>query len=163
MVHFDFAQGGQIMAGMPFDIVPRVDEDTDLLPMTVDASLAKILLGQREVNLTKSFPFQNYVGVASGDSIEAVLARGIYAYHASNSGGLSLLLRRSVEWLTRTNLQGRSGDAGPVMYVPDARCERTVTHSFACLSTSISELPRWSDLYRNEPLIASSLSRGSKA
>jgi alpha-mannosidase len=162
MAHFDFAESGQVLAGMPFDMVPRAAEDTDLLPMTVDAALAKILLGQRELDVTRTFPFQNHVGIACGDRINAVLARGVYAYRASQQGGLSLLLRRSVEWLTRTNLAGRSGDAGPVMYVPDARCERTVTHSFACLGTALAELPRWSDLYRNEPLIAGTVSSGTK-
>lgn len=162
MVHFDSAQDGQVMAGMPFDTVPRPAEDRDNLPMTVDASLARILLGQRELDITKTFPFQNHVGIASDDSVNAVLARGIYAYRATASGRVSLLLRRSVEWLTRTNLAGRSGDAGPVMYVPDARCERTVTHNFACIRTNMAELPRWSDLYKNEPLIASSICCGSR-
>jgi hypothetical protein len=60
-----------------------------------------------------------------------VLAKGLHAYQADENGRITITLRRSVEWLTKSDLQSRVGDAGPFFYVPDARCERVVTHELA--------------------------------
>ncbi len=132
-VEMAFATGAQgaIHAGMPFDVVARPAADTDLLPRAVDDDLARILLGQRELNGVRTFPFHDFVAVGDAQRCVAVLAKGLHAYSAGDDGTLHLTLRRAVEWLTAANLANRIGDAGPFFYVPDARCERTVRHELA--------------------------------
>jgi hypothetical protein len=91
-------------------------------------------LGQRELHRVSTFPFRDFVAVSDGAATAAVFARGLRAYRADEAGTVALLLRRSVEWVTKTNLQDREGDAGPAFYVPDARCERRVRHELAFAS-----------------------------
>ena len=128
---FRLARTGKILAGMPFDIVTREPKDTHLLPRDLEPELASVLLGQREVDEVTTFPFQDYVAVADVAGTAAIFARGLHAYQADGQGTIGITLRRGVDWLTRPDLQLRSGDAGPFFYVPDARCERLVRHELA--------------------------------
>ena len=128
---FKTARSGQIYAGMPFDVVKRPTVDTDLLPRQLEKELAKVLLGQRELEAVRSFPFHDFVAVSAGISSAVIMAKGLRAYRADDDGAISLTLRRAVEWLTAADLKYRVGDAGPFFYVPDARCERTVAHEIA--------------------------------
>ena len=125
---FETNHSGKVYAGMPFDIVERPTVDTDLLPRDLEGEFSKILKGQREIGETKIFPFHDFVGMSDGNSSAIIFAKGIRAYQAEKNGKISLPLRRSVEWLTKPQLKNRVGDAGPFMYVPDARCERSVRH-----------------------------------
>jgi alpha-mannosidase len=127
-MHFATGKQGQILAAMPFDVVTRPLVDTDLLPRESPAELKNILLGQRELNAVSAFPLQDYVALGDESATVAVFAKGIRSYAADDSGAISLLLQRSVEWLTRADLRKRVGDAGPFFYVPDARGERIVRH-----------------------------------
>jgi alpha-mannosidase len=148
---------GQVFAGMPFDVVARVSADTDLLPRQLDPDLANVLLGQRELNAVRTFPFQEYIAISDGDRSAAVLAQGVNSYRATDDGTLAMTLRRSVEWLTKANLDDRVGDAGPFFYVPDARCERTVRHEIAFTVGDFDvqgmELQRRNAAFQNPPLI----------
>ena len=127
---FETGLKGRIFAGMPFDQVERVDEDRDLLPKGLSEDMAKILLGQRELGRVKSFPFHDYVSLTNEQETASVFAKGTHSYCAK-AGRLAITLRRSVEWLTKADLEHRIGDAGPFFYVPDARCERTIRHEIA--------------------------------
>ncbi|HIC89702.1 MAG TPA: hypothetical protein EYP04_09925, partial [Anaerolineae bacterium] len=130
---FATAHSGAVYAGMPFDVVKRPTTNKDLLPRQLDPKLAAVLLGQRELGEVRTFPFHDFVMISDGSSPAVVMAKGIRAYQADDDGTIALTLRRSVEWLTASDLQHRSGDAGPFMYVPDARCERTVRHEIAVM------------------------------
>ncbi len=121
----------QVYAGMPFDVVKRDYAETDLLPRELDEVSTKIMMGQRELNEIRTYPFHGIVGIGTDDSSTCVYAKGIYAYRAYEEGRLAITLRRSVEWLTRPNLKDRTGDAGPFFYVPVARSERVVRHQLA--------------------------------
>jgi alpha-mannosidase len=149
--------GGTIRVAMPFDLVDRLAEQTDLLPRQPDPALARILLGPRELNRIKTFPFHDMIVVENPKSSAAVYAQGIRAYRADTDGSVSLLLRRSVQWLTRQNLRDRQGDAGPVMYVPDARAEREVTHEVAWATFDgekrLQHYYQWLEFFTNPPLI----------
>jgi alpha-mannosidase len=130
-MRFATAQPGSIWAGMPFDVAPRPVADEDLLPRQLPPDLTGVLLGQRELHRVSTFPFHDFVAVSAAAATAAVFARGLHAYSAAEDGAISLLLRRSVEWVTKSNLPDREGDAGPAFYVPDARCERAVRHELA--------------------------------
>jgi alpha-mannosidase len=135
---FETGCAGQIQAGMPFDVVERPVVDTDLLPRQLDDALGSILLGQREIGQVRTFPFQEFVATTDGTTTAAVLARGLHSYQADDQGTIAVTLRRSVEQLTRPNLNDRVGDAGPFFYVPDARCERTVKHELAVMISDVA-------------------------
>jgi alpha-mannosidase len=149
--HFD-----SIYAGMPFDIVLRSGVDRDLLPERMEGDLADILLGQRELNQVRTFPFQDFVAL-QGEQTTAIFARGLRAYTLDDGGQVRLPLRRSVEWLTRAGLGDRVGDAGPFFYVPDARCERSERHELgiaigACDGDS-PLVAALNDQFQNPPLL----------
>ena len=154
---FETGLTGQFYAGMPFDRVSRTAADLDLLPRDLDGELASILTGQRELGEVSSFPFHEYVVISDGSATRAVFAKGLHAYRAGEDGNVSVPLLRAVEWLAKPDLPGRSGDAGPSFYVPDARCERRVTHelAFACLEGGLEvvELEALNAGYQNPPLL----------
>ncbi|MEM9776432.1 MAG: hypothetical protein AAF902_17780, partial [Chloroflexota bacterium] len=74
-----------------------------------------------------------------------------------DNGKLAISLRRTIEWVTEGNLTNRIGDAGPFFYVPDARCERTVTHKMALYAGDIRpDDDRFNSLeasFHHDPLI----------
>jgi alpha-mannosidase len=163
-MHFSTARQSEIWAGMPFDMVRRKETDTDLLPHQPPPQLASILLGQRELGEVRTFPFHDLVAISDQQGSGVVFARGLHAYRAEQDN-LSLTLRRSVEWLTRAELQCRVGDAGPFLYVPDARCERTVRHELAFASLPYSatsmELQAYNACFQNPPIVVRANSHGS--
>jgi alpha-mannosidase len=163
-MHFSTARQGEIWAGMPFDLVNREEADNDLLPKQPPLELTSILLGQRELGEVRTFPFHDLVAISDQQGSSVVFARGLHAYRAEK-GALSITLRRSVEWLTRSDLQCRLGDAGPLLYVPDARCERNVIHelSFASLpyqATSM-EIQALNSSFQTPPIVVRVDSHGS--
>ncbi|MEM9775622.1 MAG: hypothetical protein AAF902_13660, partial [Chloroflexota bacterium] len=125
---FESSINGGIVAGMPFDRVNRPINDSDLLPRKLDDSLSKIMMGQRELNVMNTFPMHSFVGMVDSQKAAVVFSKGIRSYRSFDNGKLAISLRRTIEWVTEGNLTNRIGDAGPFFYVPDARCERTVTH-----------------------------------
>jgi alpha-mannosidase len=164
------AQTGQILAGMPFDMVPRRPADRDLLPRHLDRRLAEVLLGQRELVETRTFPFHDYIAITDGaipDSLKwaAVFAQGLHAYQANENGSISITLARAVEWLTRADLEHRVGDAGPFFYVPDARGERTVIHDLAVLPSDAgiqgSQFLSLNAAFQTPPLLVEARTAGS--
>ena len=165
-VVFETAHSGDVYAGMPFDVVERPIVDKDLLPRQLDERLARVLLGQRELEEVRTFPFHDFVAISDENSSAVVMAQGIRAYQAKEGGTISLTLRRSVEWLTAPDLQYRVGDAGPFMYVPDARCERTVRHEIAVMigETAVDDsvIHQLNAGFQNPPLIVVAHGRGEQ-
>ena len=162
-MRFADARKGEVWAGMPFDLVQRPKADTQLLPRQLSPELSSILLGQRELGEVRTFPFHDLVAISDQHGSSVIFARGLHTYRAE-AGALSLTLRRSVEWLTRADLECRVGDAGPFFYVPDARCERKVRHelAFAILpypATSMT-LQALNAAYQNSPLVVRFDGRG---
>ena len=163
---FKTGLSGDVYAGMPFDVVKRPTVDKDLLPRQLDQTLTAVLLGQRELEEVRTFPFHDFVAISDGSSSAAIMAKGIRAYQADDEGTISLTLRRSIDWLTAPNLQYRTGDAGPFMYVPDARCERTVRHEIAAMigKTTVDDLTlhRWNAGFQNPPLMVAARGAGTQ-
>ncbi len=157
-VEFDTGvPGDRVLAAMPFDLVEREHVDRYLLPTDLDAELAGVLMGQREVGAVDEFPFHDFVALQGGERATMVLAKGLRSYRSSEIGLLSVAIRRSVEWLAKTGLERRQGDAGPAMYVPGARSERTVRHhlGFAVLPADSSAIDLFGigEAFHRPPLI----------
>ena len=163
---FETRESGELYAGMPFDVVKRDFADTDLLPRKLDAEMKSVLLGQRELNSTTTFPFHDFVALGSAEKSVAVFAEGIRSYDADPNGTISITLRRSVEWLTEGDLKNRQGDAGPFFYVPDARCERTLRHELALAfvtdAPASMTMQKMSATYQNPPLVVETKGNGSE-
>jgi hypothetical protein len=154
---FETGQQGEIAAGMPFDTVRRPFTDTDLLPRQLPEELQNVLLGQRELNRVATFPMHDYVAIGDGEMMTAILSKGIRSYACTESGTITLHLRRAVEWVTEAGLRDRIGDAGPFFYVPDARCERPVRHEVAVAiglkSAASTIFQSLLAAYQNPPLV----------
>ena len=149
------------LAGMPFDIVERPHVDLNLLPQEVEPELSAVLMGQREVRQVDEFPFQGFVALRDGSRASAVLTRGIRSYGSTADGDISVALRRSVEWLAKSGLDHRQGDAGPAMYVPGARSERMIRHELGYATVAdgpgpdrgLEQLWRLNEGFQNPPLL----------
>ncbi|WP_419944454.1 hypothetical protein [Candidatus Poriferisodalis sp.] len=154
---FDPCSTGAVLAGMPFDTVERQPADRDLLGHEIEAGLARVLMGQREVDEVTTFPFQDFVAAFDGERSVVVHARGLRAYRMTRDGAFALTLRRSVEWLAKTGLRGRAGDAGPSMYVPGARCERLTRLELGVsvidAAPDSAEFVAACDSFRNPPIV----------
>ncbi len=132
-VRFGMEGSGEVYAGMPADVVKRPLEDRDLLPRKLSGPLSRVLLAAREVDRVDEFPFQGFVARREGNKTIAILARGLREYKAEE-GRFFVTLGRSVEWVTKP-VEGRHGDAGPLMYVFGARAEREVVIDIAFMVT----------------------------
>ena len=164
---FDHVGTGKIFAGMPFDILRRPSTNPDLLPRQLDSTLSGVLMGQRELGSINTFPFQEFVSLSDGTTSTTIMAKGLHSYQVTDSGKCAITLRRAIEWLTRPDLENRIGDAGPFFYVPDARCERTVSH---LLSTMITHFdvndPQFLNLsaeFQNPPLLVENYAGGVRS
>ncbi|MEM7333260.1 MAG: hypothetical protein AAF490_14315 [Chloroflexota bacterium] len=159
------AVSGQIFAGMPFDTIERIAADSDLLPRNLEGTDAKIFMGQRELNEVRFFPFHEHVGISNGQKTVAIFARGGNAYQADEQGALRICLRRSSEWLAKSGLNNRIGDAGPFFYVPDARCERKTTLELGVsIGNTAVNSPAFQAInqqFHNPPMIVTSQGTGA--
>ena len=66
---FETSCAGQVLAGMPFDVVERPTVDTDLLPAQLEDrvgsnSVRAAGIGER----SQTFPFQNFVAASNGET-----------------------------------------------------------------------------------------------
>lgn len=100
--------------------------DDDSLPPEV----ARVMLGARERDPNTQAPMQRYAAVRrDGDTRGcAVYGRGVHEVEPiSDRRTIAVTLLRSVGWLARPDLSSRIGDAGPLMFTPDAQCIRRLS------------------------------------
>ncbi|MDY6895480.1 MAG: glycosyl hydrolase-related protein [Thermotogota bacterium] len=154
--------GGDITSGAPFDSVKRPYEIKYEEP---EEEMKKFLVAAREIYFNNVFPMRDYVGLEKDDYFAAFMAKGIYSYttHSTTSltsfgafsteKAVSLILLRSVSWLSLENVKGRIGDAGPVMYTPGAEVKRKMKIETAfCLSPKDNFL-KYKNSFINPPLL----------
>ncbi len=134
-LYYVFDRGEDLRVGMPFDVVERECTDEDLLPE--DETLGGILLAAREVGKIEEFPLQDFI-ITSGKTI---VVKGMRSY-VCREERILIPVVRSVEWITR-EVKGRTGDAGPKMYVPGARCERRITVQMGTIEGEDEEKARF--------------------
>ncbi len=153
-----FDRTSKVFAKMPFDVVERDRIDTDLLPHDAGQKLNRVLLAAREVGSIRKFPFQGFVAL-QGEKTLAVMAKGVHQYEVDEEGDVKIDLIRSVEWIAKNNVRGRTGDAGPLMYVPDARCEGTIDFELAICELNADvrseEFFKWFSLFDDPAMLVS--------
>ncbi|MBK9613832.1 hypothetical protein [Candidatus Amarobacter glycogenicus] len=76
------------------------------------------------------FPFHDFIAVTNG-ARSGRSCQGPSRLRRHPAGDLSLILRRSVEWLTKADLPDRIGDAGPLLLCARCLLERLVRHEIA--------------------------------
>jgi alpha-mannosidase len=121
----------QVYAKMPFDITLRPRIDRDYFGQEVPDNLAPVLLAARELNHVEDFPFQGFAALSNDTQTKSIFAKGLREYGVDQAGNMAVTLKRSVEWLAKSNLGTRVGDAGPYMYVPGAKDERQTRFDLA--------------------------------
>jgi len=140
----------EIVAGMPFDRVKRPEETVYSEP---PEQVRPLLVAAREVGANRIFPFKDLIGLHEGREFFGFFAKGVYSYLSLPKEGIAPILLRSVEWLSKKSVEGRIGDAGPVMYVPEARMERDLTLNLALYLGPCTSLDQWAGVYLNPPIL----------
>lgn len=150
-----FDTDSKVLAKMPFEIVERKRVDEDLLGIDAKHMLNSVLLAAREVGSIKKFPFQGFVALSSNKTV-AVMARGVHQYEVDKNGDIKIDLVRSIEWIAKNNVKGRTGDAGPFMYIPDAKCEGKMSFELAICDLNLhaksKEFFKWFTLFDDPPM-----------
>jgi alpha-mannosidase len=140
---------GRIVAGMPYEEVIRNPKVGYELP---HPTFHPFLAAAREVDGCDLFPFKGYVGIQKKKILRAFLTGQAFSYRGSGQG-ISLILTRSVEWLSKLKVPGRIGDAGPIMYTPQAAMRRSISFDLALFLGLSEDFLRAKSSYLNPPLV----------
>jgi len=147
-------QNGKIIAEMPFEYVvrPELIDNTAEIP----SKLRRLLVGARECEKEYSLPMKDFIAITDDSKVFGVMAKGLSEYEV-RGGTIFVTLLRAVEWIARSNLKTRIGDAGPAMYTPDAQCLKEVRHEIGVYvgkgDIRGSDLTKWTQIFHNPPVI----------
>jgi len=146
----------EVFAKMPFEIVRRPITEENKIDDETYEKIKGVLLAAREVGINNVFPFQGFVGVETSQGMFSLFARGIKEY-TSFSKEIGVTLLRSVDWIAKENIENRTGDAGPMIYVPEANLlGREMNFEVGLYLNAfkdIKELYKWFSLFDNPPII----------
>lgn len=147
--------GSEVFAKMPFEIVRREKETYEFIDEELLERLKHVLIAAREVGKVDEYPFQGFVSLSFPGRTVALMAKGLRSYRIDDSK-LSVTLIRSVEWIAKKNVKGRIGDAGPLIYAPGAKCDRTTRFELAVCDVNVNvkstEFMKWFNLFDDQPL-----------
>jgi alpha-mannosidase len=118
-------------AGSAFDIVERPIHIDDYDESMIPANVRKVIVGAREAKPNTIFLGRELVDLNDGNQGCAVLSKGLPEYTVyEEKNTIALTLFRSVGWVA-TDINTRIGDAGPLIYTPEAQCLRTMEFDYA--------------------------------
>lgn len=147
-------ENGKTIAEMPFEYVNRPEYIDNSKP--IPQNLQRLLIGARECEKEYTFPMKDFVAIADNSKTFAVMTRGLSEYEVRGNTIFITLLRAS-EWIARSDLKMRIGDAGPAMYTPDAQCLREIRYDIGVFvgkgDVQNSGLTKWTQIFHNPPLI----------
>jgi len=145
-----------IFAKTPFDIVKRPRVDTDLFSNELPQRFKGVLLAAREKDTIRDFPFQGFVCLSDEKKSTGVFAKALREYSIDEKGVIRITLVRAVDWIAKEKVSTRTGDAGPRIFVPGARCKGKMRFDLAFISINSDvrseEFFRWYQLFENEPV-----------
>lgn len=139
-----------IVVNMPFDRLKRPEQ---IIYPEPSSEVLPLLVAARETGANYVFPFKDLAGLRAGKEFFGVLAKGVYSYVSFPGEGIAPVLIRSVEWISKKHVEGRVGDAGPVMYVPGASMKRKISLDLAFYAGSYEFLDIWANAYLNPPML----------
>ena len=118
--------------GTQFDVVEHEISPAPYHDEEIPEHLRRVLIGAREVSPVTIFPQREFVDIHDKKRGLAVLNRGLPAYEVlSENNAIALTLFRSIDWLARSDLRSRTGDAGPEIFTPDAQLLREMDFEYA--------------------------------
>ncbi len=147
-------ENGKIIAEMPFEYVNRPEyiDNSKQIP----SKLKRLLIGARECEKERTFPMKDFVAITDDARLFSVMTRGLSEYEVKNNT-IFITLLRAIGWITQSALKTRIGDAGPIMYTPDAQCLREITYNVAIFvggkTIKNSKLTKWVQVFHNPPMI----------
>ncbi|MGD1821805.1 MAG: alpha-mannosidase [Pleomorphochaeta sp.] len=118
-------------AGSPFDVVERPIHIDDYDESMIPSNVRKVIVGAREAKPNTIFLGRELIDINDGDKGLSVLSKGLPEYTVKEeNNGICLTLFRGVDWVAN-DINTRIGDAGPLIYTPEAECLRQMTFDYA--------------------------------
>lgn len=93
-------------------------------PRELPENIRGIMIGARESVPVTTLPLNSFAYLSDNESGAAVFTKGLSEYEVIESNKIAITLFRSVGWLARGDLLTRIGDAGPMIFTPEAQCLR---------------------------------------
>ncbi|SHE32699.1 mannosylglycerate hydrolase [Marinitoga hydrogenitolerans DSM 16785] len=119
-------------AGSQFDIMKRSIKQKKFDDTLIPDNVKRIIIGARENKPITTFNQQYFVDINDGEKGISVLNKGLTEYEIlPEKNTIALTLFRAVGWLARNDLLTRIGDAGPIIFTPDAQCLRKMEFEYA--------------------------------
>lgn len=144
-------------AGAQFDVVEH-DICTDSYnEKEIPVNAKRIFIGARETEPITSLPQRSFVDLTDNIKGFSVISRGLTEYEIlKERNTIAITLFRSVGWLARNDLVGRTGDAGPLIFTPDAQCLREIKFEYSIYlhkgNWESGQVIQWATLH-NSPCI----------
>jgi len=107
----------------PYDVVDSPISFSQY-PTELPENIKQIMNGSRDSVPGSSLPLNSFVYLKDKRKGAALLTSGLSEYEIIEKHKIALTLFRSVGWLTRSDLRTRLGDAGPMIFTPEAQCLR---------------------------------------
>jgi len=118
-------------AGSPFDVVERPIHIDDYDESMIPSNVRKVIVGAREAKPNTIFLGRELVDINDGKKGLAVLSKGLPEYTVKEeNNSITLTLFRGIDWVAN-DINTRIGDAGPLIYTPEAECLRQMTFDYA--------------------------------
>ena len=93
-------------------------------PRELPENIRGIMIGAREAVPVTTLPLNSFTYLSDNKKGAVVFTRGLSEYEIIESNKIAITLFRSVGWLARGDLLTRIGDAGPMIFTPEAQCLR---------------------------------------
>ena len=93
-------------------------------PKALPENIRGIMIGARESVPVTTLPLNSFAYLSGNEGGAAVFTKGLSEYEVTESNKIAITLFRSVGWLARGDLLTRIGDAGPMIFTPEAQCLR---------------------------------------
>lgn len=116
----------------PFDVDESPVSFSDY-PQELPDNIKQIMIGARESVPGSSLPLQSFCYLKDEKGGAAIITRGLTEYEITEKHKIALTLFRSVGWLARGDLLTRVGDAGPMIFTPEAQCLRQFDFNYSFL------------------------------
>ncbi|MCD6115478.1 hypothetical protein J7K93_00545 [bacterium] len=116
----------------PFD-VEKSPVSFSPYPQELPDNIKQIMIGARESVPGSSLPLHSFCYLKDKKKGAAILTRGLTEYEIKEKHKIAITLFRSVGWLARSDLLTRVGDAGPMIFTPEAQCLRQFDFNYSFL------------------------------
>ena len=118
-----FAGANYSASDRPFDVVESPISFSPY-PAELPDNIKQIMIGARESVPVTTLPLNSFVYLDDENRGAALISQGLAEYEIIRDHKIALTLFRATGWLARNDLLTREGDAGPMIFTPEAQCLR---------------------------------------